>query len=240
MALTGEGLVDEVRSLVGREGATGGAVITDERVTRWLNEGQFDIAEEVLGLNDLQFDSTTLALVTDTVSYAITDITYGEFTDEGVIDIFSIYHLDGANSTELTYKPIDEFDDLLIDPTSSDYSGDRPTRWTRRGDNVEVAPRPSSDYNGDALRTIGQRYPREFTTNDASYTELPNADDGLIYYATWKAWGAIGGPQGVAESRRYKKLYTNPNPIPTEDYGWLQDYKDKHSRMEAWNSNLYD
>ena len=240
MSLTGEELTDEVRALVGREGSTGGAVITDVRVTRWLNEGQEDIAEEVLGLNKLQFDSTTLALVTDDISYAITDLTYGDATDEGVVDIFYVWHLDGANSIELDYKPTDEFDELLIDPTHSDHSGDRPTRWTRRGDNIEVAPRPSSAYNGDALKVFGQRYPREFTTNDASYCELPNADDGLIFYATAKAWGAIGGPEGIAESRRYKKMYTNPNPPPTEDYGWLQDYKDKHARMESWSWNLYD
>lgn len=237
MSLTAEELTDEIRALVGREGASDKGVITDARCARWLNEAQNDIAENCLGLEKLQFDSTTLALSTDDCSYDINDITFGDTTDEGVVDIFGVWHIDGANSIRLEFEPVDDFDELLIDPTSADHSAARPTRWTRRGDNIVVAPRPSSDYNGDPLRVTGQRYPQEFTTNDSTGTELPNADQGLVYYGVAEAWGAIGGVEGKMESIVWRKKYTNPDPV-NEDYGWLEKYRNKHSRMEAWDGNI--
>jgi hypothetical protein len=236
MSMTGEELIDEVRALVGREGAGDMGVITDTRVTRWLNEAQYKIAEECIGLDHLQFDSTTLALITDDVTYAIGDITFADDTSIPVLDVFDLYHLDGANSIKLAYVPIDEFDFDLIDPTSSEYSGERPTRWTRRGENIEIKPRPSSDYNGDTLKATGQRYPREFTLNDASYSDLTNADKGMIYYAVAEAWGGIGDE---VKRQLWKKRFTNPHPTPQDDYGWLEDYKDKYSRMDSWSGNVF-
>ena len=157
MSLTGENLVDEVRALVGREGSGDSGPITDTRVTRWLNEGQKRIAQECPGLPELDFrnpaigDATgasTFTIATDTLNYSIDDLTfsggtaYNDLTDEKVIFISNVWHVDGANSLRLRFMPTDEFDTFSIDPTSSDSVSDRPSRWTRRGNNIELAPRP--------------------------------------------------------------------------------------------------
>ena len=240
--LTAEGLTDEIRDTIGRGGSSDEGVITDVRVARWLNEGQRDIAENCVGLPQLDFKCASgVTLATDTVSYALSDFTnsLADSTDEGIIHVYNVWHLDGANSIKLDYKPQDEFDEMLIDPTSSDHSGNRPTRWTRRFNNIQVAPRPSSDYNGDYIRLDGMRYPEEFTTNDATASELPNADEGLIMYGIAKAWGAIGGPEGVQSEQMWKKKYTDPHSV-TGDYGFLQEYQDKYSRQESWDLNLFN
>ncbi len=239
MSLTGEQLTDEVRAMVGRDSTSDEGVITDARVARWLNEAQRDIAEKCLGLDVLQFDSTSLTYITDDMTYDIGDITFGDSTAEDVLHIHDLWHLDGANSIKLAFMPTDEFDFALIDPTSSDHSNERPTRWTHRGNNIEVAIRPSSTYNGDTLRVTGSRYPAEFGTNDATASELPHADDGMIYYAVAEAWAAIGGPNGEAEATKWRRRYSNPHPATESDYAWLEDYADHHSRMESWPGNLY-
>ncbi len=252
--LTGESLVDEVRALVGREGANAQGVITDDRVTRWLNEGQRRIAEECPGLPELEFrnpaigEATTAfthTIATDTVNYAISDLTfaggadYNDLTDEKAIFISSVWHIDGANSLRLRFFPTDEFDQFLIDPTSSEVVTDRPSRWTRRGNNIEVAPRPSSTYNGDGLRIDGMRTPQEFTTNDSTESELNNVDEGLIMYGVAKAWNAIGGVEAMVKADIEMRKFTNPNPPLTQDIGWLERYKDKYSAMESWDANIY-
>lgn len=245
--LTGEGLTDEIRALVGREGAGDAGVITDARVTRWVNEGQKRVADECPGLPELVFRNPAIGegtaafthtIATDTVHYAISDLTfaggaeYNDLTDEAAMFISNIWHVDGANSLHLTFYPNDEFDEMMIDPTSSEVVTHRPVRWTRRGDNIEVAPRPSSTYNGDGLRIDGMRTPQEFTTNDTTASELPDVDDGLILYGTAKAWQAIG------DEVRYDiwmRKFTNPL---TGD-GWMERYRDNYSKMEAWEGNLY-
>ena len=249
--LSGEGLVDEVREMVGRGGSDTQGTITDARVTRWLNEGQSRIAQESTGLEELEFrnpaigEATTAfthTLATDQITYAISDLTfsggaaYNDLTDEKVLHIWNVWHVKGANSLKLNFIPTDEFDSFMIDPTSSEVVKDRPTRWTRRGDNIEVAPRPSSTYNGDGLRVDGMRTPQDFTTNDATASELAEVDEGLILYAVAKAWQSIGDE---ARNDIWMRKFTNPNPTPTQTIGWMERYRDEHSSMEAWDSNMY-
>jgi len=251
MSLTGELLVDEVRDMVGRGGSDTQGTITDTRVTRWLNEAQSRIAQECPGLPELDFrnpavgDATTAfthTIATDQITYAIGDLTfsggpsYNDLTDERAWFISNVWHIDGANSIRLNYIPTDEFDTFSIDPTSSDAVTDRPTRWTRRGNNIEVAPRPSSTYNGDGLRVDGMRTPQEFTTNDATASELENADEGLIMYAVAKAWQSIGDE---ARYNVWMQKFTNPNPTATQTIGWIERYRDDYSIMEAWDANYY-
>ena len=205
--LTGELLVDEVRAIVGRDGTSDQGVITDTRVTRWLNEGQSRIAEESPGLPELEFrnpeigDATTAfthTLATDQVNYAVSDITfaggpaYNDGTDETVMFISSVWQITGSNSSKLTFMPVDEFDLRLIDPTSSEVVTDRPNRWTRRGDNIEVAPRPSSTYNGDGLRIDGMRTPQEFTTNDGFCERTQKRRRGVNYICSSKGMAVYG------------------------------------------------
>ncbi len=249
--LTGEQLTDEIRELVGRGGSDVQGPITDARVARWLNEAQARIAQQCPGLPELDFrnpaigDATTAfthTLVTDQITYSIGDLTfsggpaYNDLTDEKVIFISNVWHVDGANSLRLTMLPMDDFDKFMIDPTSSDVVSDRPTRWTRRGGNIEVSPRPSSTYNGDGLRIDGMRTVQEFTTNDATDSELNNADEGLILYGVAKAWQAIGDE---ARYDIWMRKFTNPLPTATQTVGWLERYRDDYVRMEAWEANLF-
>lgn len=225
MALTGEQLVDEVKAICGRPTDT--VLLTDARVTRWLNQVQRDIAERCPGLDCLQFKNTaSLDLTTDGILYDLTDITAGsDATSVGtVVYVSSVFHVDGANSIRLDYLPLDEFDEQLIDPTSSDHGSGRPVRWTRRGQQIEIAPRPSSDYDGDTLRVDGQFYPADFTTNDSGASELEDADEGLIRGAVSEAWAAVGKHD---EAALWKLRF--------ED--WLTEYAAKNGRMEAWGWN---
>jgi len=247
--LTGEELTDEIRALIGREGSGTKGVITDARVTRWINEAQDRIEEECPGLPDLDFrnpdvgDATTAVthtLVTDQIRYSIADLTfsgnadYNDLTDEKVAWIYNIWHVRGSDSTKLRFMPLDEFDRFLIDPTSSEVVTDRPTRWTKRGGNIEIAPRPSSTYNGDPLRVDGMRTAQDFTTNDATASEIGNVDEGIIYYGVAKAWGAIGEE---ARSQIWMKKFTNPRR--SDDIGWIERFRDKYAAMEAWDAGLY-
>ncbi len=249
--LSGEGLTDEVREIVGRGGSDAQGTITDARVTRWLNEAQDRVAQESRGLEELTFrnpavgDSTaafTHTIVTDQITYPISDLTfsgsaaYNDLTDERALFISNVWHVKGSNSLHLTFIPTDEFDTFSIDPTSSESISDRPTRWTRRGDNIEVAPRPSSTYNGDGLRVDGMRSPQDFTTNDATASELVEVDEGLILYAVAKAWESIGDE---ARYDIWMRKFTNPNPTATQTIGWVERYRDEHSMMEAWDGAFY-
>lgn len=234
MGLSCEELTDEIQALTGRIGDT--ILVDDTWCCRRLNEAQVYIVDHCLQLTDLEFKNTTsIDFATDDVSYDIGDITAADTTDEGVAHIQSVWLLDGANSILLDFQPKDEFDAVLIDPTSSDHSAGKPTRWTRRGNNIEVAPRPSSTYNGKDMRIDGVRYAAEFATNDTSASEIPDADEGLEYYAVAKAFGAMGDE---AKRRIWWKKFTNPNPLPGEDYGWFEHFKDKHGQMEAWDGNV--
>ena len=234
MGLSCEELVDEIQALTGRIGDT--KLIDDTWCTRRLNQAQVYIVDRCPQLRDLEFKNTTsIDFTTDGISYAISDITAGDTTDEAVAHIRSVWLIDGANSIMLDFQPLDEFDEALIDPTSSDHNGDKPARWTRRGNYIEVAPRPSSDYDDVDMRIDGVRYAAEFTVNDSSASEILDADEGLEYFVVAKAFGAMGD-----EVRRkiWWKKFTNPNPLPGEDYGWLQDFQDKHASMEAWDGQI--
>lgn len=234
MALTGEALVDEVQALVGRANGIDTVLITPARVTRWLNEAQRKIADQCPGLLDLDFKSDdSLDISTDECIYPLSELTSSDST-EPLAHANAAYIIDGANSIKLTFYPVDEFDELLIDPTSSEHSATEPTRWTRRGDNIEIAPRPSSDYNSLKLRVDGTRYAAEFTTNDSDTCEIGNADEGLIRYAVAEAWRAIGdeGKSAYWEKKWY-------NPLDPANPGWLDEFKETYARMAAWEGNLF-
>jgi len=228
MALSCEDLIDEVKDLIGRPADT--KLITDARVTRWINEAQNFIVDNCPGLIDLQFKNTTsLDFSEDQISYAVGDITAGDTTDEGVAHVDAVYYLDGANSIKLEYMPFDEFDEELIDPTDSDHSSNKPTRWTRRGGNIEIAPRPSSAYATKDMRVDGVRYAAEFTTNDSSSSEISNADKVLINYAVKEAWGTIGGEQGHLEALKWTGKFLEA----------FTDFKDKNNLMLPWSGNIF-
>lgn len=225
MALTGENLVDEVQALLGRTGDT--ELITDARVTRWLNEAQEKIAEECPSLLALQFDVTAShTCLTTTNKYAVNEISANDPTEAVACWVHSIYYMDGANSYPIKFLHEDEFDEEYVDLTDTSWPLDRPSHWTRRGQYIELAPLTDSGYSGDGLRFIGNRYCEDFTTNDSDTSDLSRADDGLIKYAVAQGWAAIG-----QEERR----------VLWQGYfdKWLDDYKAKNDVIHAWDGNLY-
>lgn len=232
MALTGEELEDEVRTLVGRAGSDTQGVITDTRVTRWLNESQVDIAEACPGLEDKKiYDTSSFSCASDTPSYS-----FASFCDGyKVCYEQELWFWDGNDSFLLDYLPPDEFDSEYPDFTSTDYSPTKPKAWTRRGSAFYVAPLMDETYTGTTLRFVYAAYAQDFTTNDANTSQIANIDDGLIYYGTAKAWGAIGN-KGKQDEWMLKFSNTNPNA----EFGWLERFKAHNDSMQAWDGLIFD
>jgi len=230
MALTGAELIDEVRSIVGREGAATVGVITDTRVNRWLNDAQATIVEECVGLHGMSFKNTASLDTTQTLAYAISEITVGDSsTDERVCRITDVYYLDGLLSKKLVWMGTDEFDDAYADPTHSDVAKTEPTHWTRRGNNIEMFPLCLTANCNKDLRFDGDFYAGDFTLNDASGSDISSADEGLIAYGAWKAWGAIGGRAATLEEMKWKKTFND----------WLDDYRNQNDDLDEWDGKMF-
>lgn len=224
MALTGDSLTDEVQALCGRTDDT--VLITDARVARWLNEGQRDVAGRVVGINSLNFKNITSTDFTQTLSYALTEWTVGDETEQGICHIHDAFYVDGADSIRLQEMFTDEFDLAYPDPTHSDIAFNKPTHWTRRGNSIEIFPVPACSYVDKDFRMDGDFYPEDFTTNDTTYSDICGADEGLISFALSKAWRAIGEKAKSDEAK--------------VDYEvWLAGYREQNDIIHAWDGNLY-
>jgi hypothetical protein len=234
--LTGEQLVDEVRGNVGRDGTTDAGVITDARVTRWLNEAQQTIVEACPGLTCREVeDVTSFYCISDEISYSFASFVSGLM----VCHPLRLSFRNGNESHDMEFLPPDEFDSQYPDPTHADYSPAKPYHWTRRGNTVEVAPRPSEDWKAAAagdltgvFRFVYTAFAEDFTTNDADESDITRADEGLIAFATAKAWEAIGN-EG-AHRLWWNKFTNNSSDYP----GWLQRYKGVNDQMLAWDGNV--
>lgn len=237
MALSCANLIDEIQALVGRPDDT--ELVDATRTTRWLNEAQRIIAEKVPALRPLMVDNTSLS-TDQQLSYNLVDLTVGDETAVTMADttvsvinrIFSIGYVDGANSRWLRYNHIDEWD-KFVDPSSSDFGEGTPIRWTRRANAIEL--RPIADVT-KPLRIIGDRWPTDFTTNSSSVSELERADEGLIMFTEAKAWRAIGDE---ARHNIRMKQFTNANPGPNEEFGWLEEYGRRENELHSWDGDLY-
>lgn len=225
--LTGAELVDEVQELVGR--SDNPVLVDNTRCTRWLNEGQEEIVNKTPGLICREVrDATTFYCISDTVEYSFASFCSGL----KVCHPLQLKYINGNESYDMSYMPQDEFDEEYPDPTHSDYSPQKPVNWTRKGNSVFVAPRPSSDYIAAAAGdTTGvfkfwyTAYAEDFTTDDADESDITRADKGLILYGVAEAWGAIG-----EEGRRlvWKRKFDE----------WLEDYQAKNAMMQAWDANI--
>jgi len=226
MALTGANLVDEVQALTGRTGSDT-VLCDDTRVTRWLNEGQRDIVEKIPGMHAVTFKNTTSVDTTAKLSYPLTDWTVGDATSQTICSVWKVAYMDGVDSIDLRYIHVDEFDDAYTDPTHTDYPTDRPTVWTRRGNAIEMYPLPSSSYYNKDIRVDGDFYPEDFTTNDADSSDLSQCDDGLIYYAVARSWGAIGDE---VKAKIWEGKY--------ED--WVEKRKAKNDIIPGWSGSMFE
>jgi len=230
MALTGAEIVDEIREIVGRPGSSDMGVITDVRVTRWVNEGQSEIVEQCIGLHSMSFKNTTSLDTTVTLAYDFSDITVGDSsTGERVCRIYDVYYLDGNESVKLDFMFTDDFDSKYPDPTHTDVAKTEPTHWTRRKNAIEMFPLCLTANCNKDLRFDGDYYAADFTTNDSTAGDISGADQILIAYGSWKAWGAIGGKEATREEIKWKLKYTER----------LDDFRAMNDDLDEWDGNIY-
>lgn len=225
MALTGAELTDEIQALVGRSSTD--TLVDNTRCTRWQNEAQVRIARECVDLECLHFDNNSSLDTTQSLKYAIADITVGDTsTMERVNRVFDVYYLNGLESRHLVYMFPDEFDAAYPDPTHTNVAKDLPTHWTYVNGYIKIFPLCQTAYCDDDLRFVGDFWPHEFTTEDTTYSDICGADDGLIAYGAWKAWGAIGN---TVEELKWKKKFND----------WLADLKDENETVHEWDGKMY-
>ncbi len=221
--------------MLGRSTDTG--VITDARVTLWLNEAQRDIAERIPGLLALDMKNTTSVDFTSKLEYSLSDFTspLSDTTQQNrICHVFNVWYLDGNESEKLTFVPADDFDDQIVDPTHSDRSYNVKQRmWTRRGSKIEVYPLGATTNHDKNFRLDGQVYAQDFSDDAWDSTsrtsDLEWADEGLIKYAEYKGWRAIGGDTGRANAAIARVEYN----------AWFDEYRTKHSSMPEWDANMY-
>jgi len=237
MSLTLTDFIVEVRSNVGR--LTDTLVITDKRIIRWLNDAQRHIVRDIVGLvgRDVK-DITSLDLISGQLSYSISPIT------PKVAHVLKLYYYDAnSGSTEsisLDYLALDEFDERFPRPDIIDEN--KPRAWTRRGNSIEVMPIPSKTYSDDlgnkVLRLDYTAYAPDLSgASDVSeLSVMEDADEGLLYYATAKAWEKIGGT-GEQLFALWMNKFTNPTDQSGKK-GWLERYKEKSDTMLAWDGNI--
>lgn len=241
MPLSCQEIIDEIQARIGRPNSA--QEIGDVTwLTRRINEAQKVIVETVPLLPSVSFRNTASLDTTGTVLYALSDITT-DFTTQQVCRITDVWYLDGHDSRRLVFVPRDEFDAQHPDPTHSDEHFERPWQWTRRNNAyVELYPFCASAYWDKNLRFDGDFYPSDFTTDSTSQSDISRADEGLILYGVWKAWEAIGvGMPGVgAQLMEAKRAWSNSDPSPGEEPGWLEKFKDRNEEMIAWSGNLYE
>ncbi len=231
MALTLTELIAEVRSIIGRDNDT--VLVTDTRVTRWLNEAQEYIVERCPGTMGLDFNNrSSIDFSTGQVRYDITDITVGDSTNQVPAHIFAVYFLDGNSSYPLRFVHPDKFNDKWPDPTHTDYVVDKPIYWTRVKKQILIQPRCSSTYDAYDMKITGTAYAGDLSAS-ASTSRLDKADDGLLLYATAQGWRVIGN---ALKARETMLAFTNPN---STEGGWLEQYQDQNDRLDEWDGGWY-
>lgn len=233
MAKTGAQLTDSVQTNVGR--LEDPVLIDNTLVTEFLNEAQRKIADEIPGMHSLTFKNTTSFDTTQVLQYNIRDITVGDLTPVDFGDttantvnrIFNVHYLDDNESRRLTFVHTDEWD-KISDPTNVNLLPfTRANSWTRRGDFVEIRPICLTENCDNDLRFDGDYYPTDFTTETACKSELRKADEGLVFYATSRAWGAIGG-ESINEAKWLAKFNA-----------WLEDYKQRNDDLYEWDGDIF-
>jgi len=210
-------MIDEVQARVGREDDT--TLITDARLTKFINEAQRFIAKKLKGIPELYGKDTSLSTITDTVEYSISTI--------DPCYIIGVWYIDGSESKRLIYQHHDEFDSKAPDPTHADFSASKPCYYTRRGTNIQIWPRPSSSYASKTIRIDYQKWPTDLSGSNTS--DLQRMDEGLMLYAEYKAWDTIGGETGKAEKRE----------AWLEFQDWIREMRDHLYIIEDDDDNIY-
>jgi hypothetical protein len=239
MPISCASLVLNVQAITGRPGDT--ELVTATRCFQWFNEAQYKISQYSHNIPNLQFKCLTSVTVgTDDMYVGLSEITMksADHTHTSPMYIGNISLSDGSiNTYDMRYVQVDDFDGFNSDVSSAATSSGRPTIWTQRGNNIELQPRPSSDYNGYFLRITGQRQ-TEFTAVDTTkFSEISNCEQGLTYYAVAEAFAAIGDEN---KAEIWRRKFSNPQAGGPADLGFLQNFGDQYARMDAWAGGMYE
>ncbi len=152
--------------------------------------------------------------------------------------VTQVWYLDGNESKKLKYLPPDDFNSQHPDPTHADEVFGKPKEWTMKNNyQVVIYPYCDSGYWDKDLKFVGDFYPLDFTTDSTESSDISTADELLIQYGVWQAWKAIGN---LNEQIKAQKVWTNPEPLPGEKIGLLEEFKDHVTAMPGWSWNLYD
>lgn len=231
-------IIDEIQARTGRTQANDPLVDTT-RCTRWINEGQRVITQQITGIPSLTFDNKTTHDTTGTTKYSLVELTIGDDVTTGrhPSRLAQMWYLDGNDTRELDFLPPQEFDNLHPDPTHADEHFGKPWQYTQRNNyEVEIYPYCDSAYWDKDLRFVGDYYPLDFTTDSTEASDISMADELLTQYGIWQAWKAIGN---LAEQEKAYKVWTNPEPRYGETIGLFEQFKDRVQAMPGWDWNLY-
>lgn len=214
-------LIVEVQALCGHQDDD--VLITQSRVTNWLNWAQLRTVRRCPGHMDLETsDVTAFTLVASTWKYSFSGFSPAVFYP------LRLYYLDGTQSQLLKYLDTDHFDRDY--PSPADLRDGIPFEWTRRAKTVEIYPVPTSGEAGNYLRLDFTKTPTAFDTATlAGTSDLSEADEGLIHFAVSEAFSAIGNKD--ADVVKYRAKF--------ED--WLDTYRmDKDSLFLAEANTLLE
>ena len=165
-------LVAEVQAITGREADT--VLVTTTRIIRWLNEAQIEIVDKCTGHIDLEHKHVTaVTLVASTFSYSIAAIS------PTIRHLLKVFYLDGANSKELIFRDIGEFDKLY--PSPADLATGIPSYYTRRANTIEVYPVPTSSEGAATEITLAE------TVTDTTWDTA-----GKIMTGSGSTWATAG------------------------------------------------
>lgn len=157
---------------------------TDAYYNRQINSAILDIARQI-EVPELQRTNTALTLSTATRAYS-----YAAFSPE-VLFILSV-----KNSTD------DTFLDLLSRDEAENYDESEtgePRFYWAFGENFNVYPLPTSDYNGSGLRVRYVARPNALTA-DSNTSPLPrDLDRAVLQYAKFLVFTDAGEPERAAQ-----------------------------------------
>jgi hypothetical protein len=183
-----EGIKDMARNITGRNDSDASNPITDAVVGQFVNMRQRQVAMKFPRIRDLHADDagSVLTLATDDFTY---DLAIHTSEINHVLEIWRVNSSTNERN-RLRYLPINEFD-KRFHPTTSSVSG-LPTSYTRRANIIEVAPAPSSDYNGHGLRIVSTIWPKLMDDTTNTTADIKGIENALVSGAVADIYRVIG------------------------------------------------
>ena len=217
-----QGIRNMARNLTGRNDSDASNPITDAVAGQFINFRQRQVAMLFPRIRDLIVDDagSILSLSTDDYTYDL-----GSYSGN-VNQLLEVWRVKSATSerNRLRFLPLNEFD-KRFHPTTTGSSG-LPTWYTRRNNVIEVAPKPSSSYNGHGLRLVYSKWPAIMEDVTNTTPDISGIEQALVAGAIADLYKAIGNePERVgfweAEFTVLAKL-TIRNQMLTPDWGTPQ------------------